>query len=90
MGKAGDPEWSWGQGRFDKEKNVAVGSYYMNVEIPRLLKSFQVPDSVETRLAAYNWGIGGVHKAYKRLGDKWLSAAPQETKDYIRKYRGSQ
>lgn len=86
LGHGSEPDWSFEQGKFDKAKNIAVGSYYMNVEIPRLLKSFSVPDTVETRLAAYNWGISGLQNAYQSKGDQWLTAAPQETQDYVKKY----
>jgi soluble lytic murein transglycosylase-like protein len=34
-------------------------------------------------LAAYNWGRKKVLQAYDDLGDDWLSAAPDETKDYV-------
>lgn len=86
LGHGRDPAWTFEKGKFDREKNIAVGGYYMNVEIPRLLKSFGVPDTVETRLAAYNWGIKGVKDAYSKLGDQWLTAAPMETQSYVRKY----
>lgn len=35
--------------------------------------------------AAYNWGPGNVDKAIARHGDNWLSAAPAETQNYIRR-----
>ncbi|MGK9250828.1 lytic transglycosylase domain-containing protein [Paenibacillus humicus] len=39
-------------------------------------------------LAGYNWGGGNVDKAISKYGDNWLSHAPAETKDYIRKILG--
>lgn len=33
--------------------------------------------------AAYNWGPGNVDAAVKRYGENWLSAAPEETQNYI-------
>ena len=71
--------WSWNEA-FDAEKNTKVADYYMNMEIPRLLKHFGIEDTVENRLAAYDWGTGNLH----RLG---LEKAPQETLDYIEKYK---
>ena len=71
----------------NREKNIEVGTYYMNEEIPRLLSSYNIPDSIETRLAAYNWGIGALNQAYQSKGDNWLESAPTETKNYIQKYR---
>jgi len=72
--------WSWDEA-FDEEKNEEVGNYYINVEIPRLLKYFSIEDTIEHRLAAYNWGIGDL----KKYG---LKNAPEETKNYIQRYRG--
>ena len=71
----------------DRTKNIEVGSYYMNNEIPRLLNAYNIPDSVETRLAAYNWGIGALNQAYQNKGSDWLEDAPLETKNYIKKYK---
>ena len=75
MGK----DWSWDQA-FDPDKNLAVGTYYMNTEIPRLLKHYKIEDTVENRLTAYNWGIGNLRY------NEWYDA-PQETIDYIKKYK---
>lgn len=71
-------DWEWDEA-FDAEKNTKVAEYYMNTEIPRLLKHFGIEDTVENRLAAYNWGIGNLR--YNEYYD-----APQETIDYIKKY----
>lgn len=71
-------DWSWDDA-LDGEKNLAVGSYYMNTEIPRLLKHYGIEDTIENRLAAYNWGIGNL----KNVG---IEKAPQETIEYIEKY----
>jgi soluble lytic murein transglycosylase len=35
--------------------------------------------------AAYNWGPGNVDRALDRHGDAWLTAAPAETREYVRK-----
>lgn len=40
-------------------------------------------------LAGYNWGQGNVQKAVKKYGSDWLSHAPAETQDYVRKIHGS-
>ncbi len=34
-------------------------------------------------LAEYNWGPGNLGKARAQYGDKWLSHAPKETRDYV-------
>lgn len=76
MGK----DWSWEEAH-DADKNTAVATYYMNTEIPRLLKHYNIEDTVENRLAAYNWGVGNLSRS-------GLDKAPQETVDYIEKYMG--
>lgn len=80
-----DADWSWDEA-FDSDKNLKVGAYYMNTEIPRLLKRFSLPDTIETRLAAYNWGIGHLRKTYINNPNEWLEYVPKETSDYIKKY----
>ena len=86
MAKKMKVNWPWGDAK-DPVKNRAVGIYYMNVEIPRLLKSFSIPDTTETRLAAYNWGIGNLLKAYREKDNQWMSLAPEETLNHITKYK---
>lgn len=41
-------------------------------------------------LAAYNWGMGHVDQAVKRLGAQWASALPEETKKYLGKILGKE
>jgi len=72
-------DWSW-EKAFDEEANKEVANYYMNIEIPRLLKYYGLDDTVENRLAAYNWGPGN-------LSRKGFENAPQETIDYIERYK---
>jgi len=72
-------DWSWEEAH-DPEKNKIIANYYLNIEIPRLLKHFGLVDTIENRLASYNWGIGN-------LKNKGLENAPQETLDYIEKYK---
>lgn len=78
-------KWTWDQA-FDGEKNKAVGDHYINVIIPRMLKRYNIPDTIETRIGAYNWGIGNVNTAYKSEGSNWTSKLPSTTKNYIQKY----
>lgn len=72
-------DWPWEEA-FNEEANKEVADYYINTEIPRLLKHFGLDDMIENRLASYNWGIGNL----KRKG---IENAPQETIDYIKKYK---
>lgn len=81
MGK----DWSWDEA-FDPDKNVAVGTYYMNVEIPRLLQHYGIPDSTNARIAAYNMGAKALSRVHKLNRDGWLPIIPRSTQDYIGKY----
>ena len=83
MGK----DWSWADA-FDGEKNRAVGNFYMNIRIPQMLKYYKIPDTIKIRLACYDWGIGNVKRAYDKYNAGFLEFAPQETKDYVKKYIG--
>lgn len=78
--------WSWEKHRFDRGASRAAGNHYINIIIPRYLKSYKIPDTIEARLAAYNWGIGNVVKAYRSHKENWITALPSETKNYIEKY----
>jgi len=50
---------------------------YWFVELPRLLDYYQIPNTNENKIIAYNFGIGNL-KANKKL--------PKETKNYIKKF----
>ena len=86
MGK----NWEWGTGALDYNKSKEVASYYFNRKIPSMLKDRSIPDTLETRLAAYNWGIGHLSDMYKKHKDKWINNAPKETKNYITKYKAAE
>jgi len=79
-------DWDYDSDSFDPQKNMRVSEYYLNVIIPRYLKHYDIPDTVETRLAAYNCGIGRLNKDYKQYGGSWKQGIPQETRNYIEKY----
>jgi soluble lytic murein transglycosylase-like protein len=72
--------------KFDEKANITIGSYYMNTEIPRLLKSSGIPDTIDTRLAAYNFGVGNLKKLFQKHGKEWKSNLPTETANYLKKY----
>ncbi|GAH18133.1 unnamed protein product, partial [marine sediment metagenome] len=48
---------------------------------------YDIPDTVATRLGAYDWGIGNLRKAWEKYGENWSNYAPGETQDYIIKYK---
>ncbi len=83
MGK----NWNYDTDWMNKEKNKSVSEYYMNTKIPKMLKHYGIPDEIDTRLAAYNWGIGNLNNCYKEYKENWKKFIPQETKNYIIKYR---
>jgi soluble lytic murein transglycosylase-like protein len=56
--------------------NLAVATWYINERIPQMLKFYDIKDTIENRLRAYNSGIGTLVKG----------RYPQETRDYVRKY----
>lgn len=35
--------------------------------------------------AAYNWGPGNLDRALEQHGERWLDAAPAETRNYVRR-----
>ena len=70
----------------DPIKNKEVGTYYLNIEIPKLLKSANIPVNTKTILAAYNWGVGNLKNSWQKHGENWDKFAPLETKNYIYKY----
>lgn len=82
MGK----NWDWYNGSMDYDKSSAVAQYYLNERIPEMLNAYNIPDTVETRLGAYDWGIGALRTVWKKYGEDWVKYAPQETKEYIEKY----
>jgi len=70
---------------YDAGKNYIASYIYMNIIIPKYLQYYGIEDNYKTRLAAYNWGIGNLRRAYTDKGD-WESKLPAETKNYIAKY----
>jgi membrane-bound lytic murein transglycosylase MltF len=52
-----------------------IAEWYINKRIPQLLRALGLPDTLETRLVAYNAGAGKVKNP------------PQESLEYIEKYR---
>lgn len=82
MGK----DWEWKTGSMDYGKSSQVADFYLNKEIPRLLKHFGHPDALTTRLAAYNWGVGYLDRSIRKYKGEWFQHAPIETQDYVKKY----
>jgi len=64
---------------FNPEVSTKIASWYMNKRIPSMLKTYKIPDTIDNRLIAYNFGIGNL-KSGKPL--------PSETINYLKKYKG--
>lgn len=69
---------------YSERINLFIGKYYMNWKIPRYLKYYGIPDTVTSRIIAWNWGIGHLRHWFKN-GSQWRKL-PLETRNYIRKY----
>jgi len=69
---------------FNPVINIKIGTWYINIRIPEMLKAYKIEDTILTRIASYNWGINNVKKWY-RNGAKY-SQLPRETKRYYEKY----
>ena len=63
--------------------NKRIGTWYMNEKIPTYLWAYNIKDTIENRLIAYNWGIGNL----RNYVNGKLKNLPYETKRYIKKYR---
>lgn len=61
-----------------------VANWYFNIKIPGYLKEYNIPDTITSRIIAWNWGIGHLRKWY-RSGSHW-NKLPAETRNYIKKY----
>jgi hypothetical protein len=87
-----DKDWNYQECWNDPYKNKRVGWYYINRRIPQMLIFYNMPDTIETRLSCYDWGIGKVREHYKEYKENGITSAdekypyPQETKDYIQDY----
>jgi soluble lytic murein transglycosylase-like protein len=73
-----------GQDLFIPMVNEAVAAWYF-AELKRMLDYYEIPVSLSTVIAAYNWGIGNVVKWHKNGAD--FTQLPQETRNYIEKYQ---
>ena len=62
---------------YNPQVNSRVGVWYLGKRIPQMLSAYNVPDTVENRLWAYNAGIGNLTKGI----------LPKETADYISKVK---
>jgi hypothetical protein len=78
-------DWTFDEA-WDPVKNLAVGTHYMTVTIPRYLRSIDMPDTASARAVCYNWGFGNLRRAWHEHGGAWLSNIPDVRQDYYRRY----
>jgi len=63
---------------YDEFLSEHVADWYINRAIPAYLKHFKIPDTIDSRLIAYNMGVGAL-AARRRI--------PARTVAYIRMYK---
>lgn len=66
--------------------NKQIADEYYNDVLPDYLKAYNIPISVNTLIASYNYGPGRVKSLIKKYGNNWTKHLPLETKSYIKKY----
>lgn len=69
---------------FNPSINEMVASWYFK-EVDRMLDFYEIPVSITTVIASYNWGIGNVVEWYRN--GAIFKELPQETQRYIQKYQ---
>lgn len=74
------------QDLYNPQINVLIGQWYLSHRIPTMLKHYEIPITIETIIASYNWGIGHVRRWHDR--GMVFAELPPETQNYIKKYRG--
>lgn len=79
--------YDWDKDWHNRDINKSMGNHYINKIIPGYLRYYKIPDTIETRIAAYNWGIGKLNNAYDEHKEQWINLAPLTTRSYIRKYK---
>jgi len=69
---------------FDPLVNEMIASWYFK-RLKQLLNFYNIPVSLTTILASYNWGIGNVVEWYRDRAR--FEELPEETRRYIEKYK---
>lgn len=80
--------YDWDKDWNNRDINKSIGNHYINKIIPGYLRDYKIPDTIETRIAAYNWGIGRLNDAYDEHKEQWINlTSATTTRNYIRKYK---
>jgi hypothetical protein len=75
-------KWTYEEVINDPAKGRYVADGLFNKVYPVYIKAYKLPDTTETKIAMWNWGVGKVKGV---SGD--LTKAPEITKKYIRDYQ---
>lgn len=68
----------------NEAKNIKVGKWMLQSRIPQILKSENIPLTINHILISYNWGCGNAVNWYK--SGAVIARLPDETQQYICKY----
>ena len=69
---------------FIRKYNVKIGEWLLAKQIPQYLKQAKIPNSLNYKLIAYNWGWTNFVIWYKKGAN--YSDLPEETRNYILRY----
>jgi hypothetical protein len=72
---------------YEPEKAYKVANWYMNNKIPRYLRHYNIEDTIENRIIAWNWGIGNLYRYHRQLRKCNVDSIPKETTNFIIKYK---
>jgi len=81
-----EENWDYDKNVFDYNMNKVAAHAYINGVIPKYLKAWGLPDSVEMRLAAYKSSHARLRKNYRENGQEWLTFAPTIVQRDVGKY----
>ncbi len=79
--------WNYDRYVLDPDRNKQAANAYINGVIPRYLRAWGIPDSIEARLCAYKSDHGRLRENYRLHGPKWLDFAPVIVQRDVVKYR---
>ena len=71
------PRWHPGVDPFDPIAAIDYAGGYLRQNLDRF------NGDMDKALAAYNWGPGNVTRAVNNEGERWLTVAPSETRNYV-------
>lgn len=70
-----------------KKLNDKIAKQTFETVIPKQLKAYKVPVTVETVVGAYRIGSAAIRTYYRRNGNNWLKHTKPFIRDYIERYK---